>query len=164
MTYTVYIDGACSNNGCHNARAGWGAFITNPAGVTLELAAPVPWHEPQTNNRAELLAFLEAMARCTGPEPIIAHSDSQLLVKGAMEWLPKWKANGWRKADKKVPEHLDLWERIDVVMQERQVMLVWVRGHNGDPGNERADALAMLGSSGKTYRRRSDEPVESVPA
>lgn len=162
--YTMYIDGACPNNGSDQARAGWGAFITNPQGDTLELAAPVPWDQPQTNNRAELLAFLEALARCNRPGPITAISDSQLLVKGATEWMPGWKSRGWRKTDKTQVEHQDLWERIDAAMQAREIRFVWVKARSGNPGNDKADALARLGASGKRISQYVRGPGEVVPA
>uniref|UniRef100_A4Y094 ribonuclease H n=1 Tax=Ectopseudomonas mendocina (strain ymp) TaxID=399739 RepID=A4Y094_ECTM1 len=147
--YTIYTDGACTNNGQANARAGWGAYLVNPEGKTLKLAAPVPLEQKQTNNRAELLAAVEALRRCTKPGPITLYSDSQLLVKGANEWLPGWKAKDWKKSDKKPVDHRDLWEQIDQFLQERDVTLIWVEGHAGHPGNEVADALADLGASGK---------------
>lgn len=147
--YTIYTDGACKNNGTSYAKAGWGAYLVNPEGKTLKLAAPVPLEQKQTNNRAELQAAVEALKRCTKPGPITLYSDSQLLVKGANEWLPGWKAKGWKKGDKKPVEHRDLWEQIDQVLQARDVTLIWVEGHAGHAGNELADTLANLGAAGK---------------
>lgn len=149
-TYIAYVDGSCPNNGKPNAKAGWGAYLINPQGDTLELAGPVPAIHPQTNSRAELLAPLMALRRCKPGAAITIVSDSQYVVKGAMEWLPGWKARGWRKADKKEVEHRDLWELIDQAMQERNITFQWVRGHNGDAGNERADTLAIRGASGES--------------
>lgn len=149
-TYIIYVDGACLNNGKPNAKAGWGAVLINPQGDTLELAGPVPWDQPQTNGRAELMAPLMAIKRCKPGSPITIISDSKYVVRGAMEWLPGWKARGWRKADKKQLEHPDLWELLDQVIQERDVTFLWVKGHNGDAGNERADALASRGASGES--------------
>ena len=148
-TYTIYVDGACPNNGKPNAKAGWGAYLTNPHGDTLELAGPVPSNQPQTNGRAELLAPLMALRRCKPGPAITIVSDSQYVVKGAMEWLQGWKAKGWRKADKKEVEHRDLWELIDQEMQKREIRFQWVRGHSGDTGNERADSLACRGANGQ---------------
>lgn len=149
-TYIAYVDGACPNNGKPNAKAGWGAVLTNPQGDTLELAGPVPSDQPQTNGRAELLAPLMAIKRCKPGSPITIISDSQYVVKGAMEWLPGWKKKDWKKSDKKEVEHRDLWERIDQAMQERVITFQWVRGHNGTAGNERADALACRGAEGES--------------
>lgn len=149
-TYIIYVDGACPNNGKPNAKAGWGAVLTNPQGDTLELAGPVPWDQPQTNGRAELLAPLMAIKRCKPGSPITVISDSEYVVKGAMEWLPGWKKRGWKKSDKTEPEHRDLWELLDQAMQERDITFKWVRGHNGDAGNEHADALACRGAAGES--------------
>ncbi len=150
-TYIAYVDGACPNNGKLNAKAGWGVYIINPEGKTLKLAAPVPRDQPQTNNRAELLAAVEALKRCNKPMPITLYCDSQLVVKGANEWLPNWKAMGWKNSNKKPVKHRDLWEQIDQFIQQREVTLIWVGGHTGNPGNEEADTLACLGASGECF-------------
>jgi len=159
-TYIAYVDGACPNNGKPNAKAGWGAYLINPQGDTLELAGPVPSREPQTNGRAELLAPLMALRRCKPGTPITIYSDSQYVVKGAMEWLPGWKAKGWRKSDKKPVEHRDLWELIDQEMQGREIRFQWIRGHSGVPGNERANALACRGAA----REHVSERTIATPA
>jgi ribonuclease HI len=148
-TYTIYVDGACPNNGKPNAKAGWGALLTNPQGDILELAGPVPADQAQTNGRAELLAPLMAIRRCKPGSPITVISDSEYVVKGATEWLHNWKARGWRKSDKKPIEHRDLWELIDQELQTRDIRFQWVRGHTGVPGNERADVLACRGAEGE---------------
>jgi ribonuclease HI len=160
-TYTIYTDGACTNNGKPNARAGWGAVLTNPEGDVLELAGPVPESQPQTNSRAELLAVFEALDRCTKPAPINLHTDSQYIANACNGWLADWKARGWRKADKKPPEHLDLWQRLDQQLQAKDVSVYWVKAHSGTLGNERADALAILGAAGKTHRKRINRPRET---
>ena len=148
-TYIAYVDGACPNNGKPNAKAGWGAYITNPEGKTLRLAAPVPRDQPQTNNRAELLAAWEALKRCHKPMPITLYSDSEFVVKGVNEWLPNWKAKGWKNSGKKSVAHRDLWEQIDQFIEQREVTFVWVEGHTGNPGNEEADTLACRGANGE---------------
>lgn len=152
--YIIYTDGSCPNNGCSSARAGIGAYLINPEGKTLKLAAPVPLGQPQTSNRAELLAAVEALNRCKKPGPITLFSDSQLLVKGATEWLPNWKAKGWKNAKRQPVEHRDLWEQIDRHLQTREIKMVWIQGHSGHPGNEEADALANLGAAGKVVEKR----------
>lgn len=154
-TYTIYTDGACTNNGKPNARAGWGAVLTNPQGDTLEIAGPVPEGQPQTNGRAELMAVAEALERCTQAAPITLNTDSEYIAKAFQSWLASWKAKGWRKADRKPPEHLDLWQRIDHLLQGKEVTAYWVKAHSGIPGNEQADALAALGATGKTLRKRT---------
>ena len=107
-TYTIYTDGACHNNGKPKARAGWGAVLTNPQGDTLEIAGPVPEGQPQTNGRAELMAVVEALERCTQVAPITLYTDSEYIAKALQGWLASWKAKGWRKADKKPPEQLPI--------------------------------------------------------
>ena len=76
-------------------------------------------------------------------------------------WLADWKARGWRKADKKAPEHLDLWQRLDQKLQARNVSVFWVKAHSGTLGNERADVLANLGAAGKTHSKRIKRPREA---
>ncbi|MDR8015990.1 ribonuclease H family protein [Ectopseudomonas guguanensis] len=161
-TYTIYTDGACRNNGSPFARAGWGAVLTNPQGDTLEIAGPVPEGQPQTNSRAELMAVAEALERCTQAAPIILHTDSEYIAKALQGWLASWKTKGWKKSDKKPPEHLDLWQRIDQLLQEKDVTAHWVKAHSGIPRNERADALATLGATGKTLRMRTKRPAEAA--
>ncbi|MCQ4239695.1 ribonuclease H family protein [Stutzerimonas stutzeri] len=157
-TYTIYTDGACINNGKADARAGWGAVLRNPEGDVLEIAGPVPESQPQTNGRAELLALVEALERCAKPAPIILYTDSQYIANACNGWLPDWKARGWRKADKKPPEHLDLWQRLDQQLQAKDVSVCWVKAHSGMLGNERADALANIGAAGKNHRKRVKKP------
>ena len=88
--YTIYTDGACHNNGKPNARAGWGAVLTNPQGDTLEIAGPVPEGQPQTNGRAELMAVVEALERCTQAAPITLNTDSEYIAKAFQSWLASW--------------------------------------------------------------------------
>lgn len=76
---------------------------------------------------------------------VILYTESKYLVQGMTQWLPKWKAKGWRKADGKAVENADLWKALDEAASVHDVQWSWVRGHNGNPGNERADALANLG-------------------
>lgn len=159
-TYTIYTDGACINNGKPNARAGWGAVLTNPEGDVLEIAGPVPKGETQTNGRAELMALVEALGRCMKPAPIILYTDSEYIANVCNGWLESWKAKGWRKSNRKPPEHLDLWQRLDLLLQEKDVSVRYVKGHSGIPGNEKADALATLGANGRTIKRRTRMPQE----
>lgn len=161
-TYTIYTDGACHNNGSPFAQAGWGAVLTNPQGDILEIAGPVPEGQPQTNSRAELMAVVEALKQCKQPAPIILHTDSEYIAKALQGWLASWKAKGWKKSDKKPPEHLDLWQRIDQLLQGKEVITHWVKAHSGIPGNERADALASLGARGEKLSKRSRRPVEAA--
>ncbi|ASJ23635.1 RNase H family protein [Laribacter hongkongensis] len=79
------------------------------------------------------------------PLPVTLYTDSKYLIQGITQWLPKWKAKGWRKSDGKPVENIDLWKTLDELASVHDVQWSWVKGHNGDPGNERADALANLG-------------------
>lgn len=151
--YTIYTSGACLNNGRPNAKTGWGAVLTNPKGITLELAGAVPEKEPQTNIRAELMAVVEALESCTQAAPIILYTNSEYITKALQGRLANWKAKGWRKADKKPPEHVDLWQRVDQLLHRKDVTACWVKAHSGILGNGRADTLAILGAAGETLRR-----------
>ncbi|SEL74469.1 ribonuclease HI/ribonuclease HI / DNA polymerase-3 subunit epsilon [Atopomonas hussainii] len=151
--YTIYTDGACLNNGTSKAKAGFGAVLTNPQGKRLEIAGPVPADQQQTNSRAELMAIVEALKRCTKVAPITVFTDSKYIADACNEWLDGWKQRGWKKADGKPPSHSDLWEEVDQQLQTKGVTVVWVRGHSGIIGNEQADALAGLGAQGKTVNR-----------
>jgi ribonuclease HI len=95
----------------------------------------------------EMLAVIEALSALKRPCKVILHVDSQYVLKGMTEWLPGWKARGWKTATKAPVKNVDLWQRLDVLVNtgEHQIEWRWVRGHNGDPGNERADQLANQG-------------------
>lgn len=102
--------------------------------------------DPQTtNNRMELTGVIEALKALKRPCHVVVHTDSQYVQKGMGEWLPNWKRRGWRTADKKPVRNADLWQELDALVSLHQVEWRWVRGHAGDPGNERADALANQG-------------------
>lgn len=152
-SYTMYTDGACSNNGMAFPKAGWGAVIINSQGDTLEMASPIPDDEPQTNGRAELSAALFALKRCKPGAAITLYADSELVTKGITEWLPAWKARGWKTAAKKTPGHIDLWRQIDDQLQVKVVTPIWVKGHGDNAGNIRADALAKRGAAGVTINK-----------
>ncbi|OGB80792.1 MAG: ribonuclease HI, partial [Burkholderiales bacterium RIFOXYD2_FULL_59_8] len=100
-----------------------------------------------TNNRMEMMAVIEALAALKRPCKVTLHVDSQYVLKGMTEWLPGWKARGWKTAAKAPVKNVDLWQRLDALVNSgtHQIAWRWVRGHNGDPGNERADELANRG-------------------
>ena len=98
-----------------------------------------------TNNRMELTAVIEALAALKRPCRVMLHTDSQYVQKGITEWLRNWKARGWRTAAKQPVKNADLWVRLDEATQPHEIEWVWVRGHSGHNGNERADALANKG-------------------
>ncbi|MFA5490347.1 MAG: ribonuclease HI, partial [Candidimonas sp.] len=102
--------------------------------------------EPDTtNNRMEIMSVIQALKLLKRPCKVIVHTDSQYVQKGMSEWLDNWKRRGWRTADKKPVKNADLWQELDRLVQQHDVSWRWVRGHAGDPGNERADELANQG-------------------
>lgn len=95
-----------------------------------------------TNNKMEMTAAIKALEAVPQGLPIVLHSDSQYVIKGATEWLRAWKAKGWRKADGKPVLNQDLWMQMDAAMVGRKIVWKWVKGHAGHPENERVDQLA----------------------
>ena len=108
-----------------------------------------------TNNRMELLAVIEALGALKRPCRVRLHVDSQYVLKGMTEWLSGWRARGWRTATGQPVKNQDLWQRLDELVQRsgHAIEWRWVRGHNGDAGNEQADALANRGVE-QVQRRR----------
>jgi ribonuclease HI len=100
-----------------------------------------------TNNRMEMMAVIQALAALKRPCDITLHLDSQYVLKGITEWLPGWKAKGWKTASKQPVKNVDLWQQLDTLVAHsgHKIDWRWVKGHAGDPGNERADALANCG-------------------
>jgi len=98
-----------------------------------------------TNNRMELTAVIEALASLKRTCDVAIYTDSEYVRKGITEWIHGWKKRGWTTADKKPVKNAELWKRLEALAQLHQVQWHWVRGHTGDPGNERADALANRG-------------------
>jgi ribonuclease HI len=134
----IYTDGACSGN---PGPGGWGAILMFGA-HERELWGGEP---ATTNNRMELMAAIVALEALTRPCEVTLFTDSQYVRQGITEWLAGWKARGWRTADKKPVKNEDLWRRLDLARAHHRVQWKWVRGHAGDPLNERADALARRG-------------------
>jgi len=136
----IYTDGACKGN---PGPGGWGALLRSAAGEKDLYGG-----EPQTtNNRMELTAVIEALQALKRPCRVTLWLDSEYVRKGITEWLPGWKAKGWKTAARQPVKNVDLWQRLDALVQQggHDIAWHWVRGHSGDPGNERADALANRG-------------------
>lgn len=136
----IYTDGACKGN---PGPGGWGVLLKH--GTTeKELFGGEP---STTNNRMEMMAVIQALTALKKPCDVTLYLDSQYVLKGITEWIPGWKAKGWRTAAKQPVKNVDLWQQLDQLVQEsgHRIDWRWVRGHNGDPGNERADALANQG-------------------
>jgi len=134
----IYTDGACKGN---PGPGGWGAVLRFGAHVK-ELHGG---EAGTTNNRMELTAVIRALEALTRPCRVRLHTDSQYVQKGITVWIFDWKRRGWRTADKKPVKNADLWKRLDELVLPHEIEWIWVKGHAGDIGNERADALANLG-------------------
>ena len=134
----IYTDGACKGN---PGPGGWGAWMR--------------WgdHEKDlfggerntTNNRMELTAVIEALQLLKRRVPVAIYTDSEYVKNGITTWIHNWKRRGWRTADNKPVKNAELWTRLDALVAQHDVQWHWVRGHTGDPGNERADQLANRG-------------------
>jgi ribonuclease HI len=133
----IYTDGACRGN---PGPGGWGAVLIS-RGAEREISGG---ELDTTNNRMELTAAIEALQALKRPCKVELHTDSQYLRNGITEWLSAWKRRGWRTTSGPVKNE-DLWRRLDEARARHQVDWRWVKGHNGHPLNERADALARKG-------------------
>jgi ribonuclease HI len=134
----IYADGACRGN---PGPGGWGAWLKSGT------------HEKElfggerltTNNRMELTAVIQALGSLKRRCRVVLYTDSEYVKNGITSWIHNWKLRGWRTADRKPVKNADLWQRLDELNAAHDVHWRWVRGHAGDPGNERADALANRG-------------------
>ncbi|NNF67789.1 MAG: ribonuclease HI [Gammaproteobacteria bacterium] len=133
----IHTDGACRGN---PGPGGWGAILS--AGKTEKELSGV--ESPTTNNRMELTAAIKALQALKRPAQVTLYTDSTYLLRGVTEWMEGWKKRGWRTASKKPVKNRDLWEQLSEVIEEHDIEWVWVKGHSGDPGNERADLLANI--------------------
>ena len=140
MSIKVYTDGACKGN---PGPGGWGVYIQlNDEEKDLYGGNP-----ETTNNQMEMQAALEALKYLEDKNEVIElYTDSNYLRQGITEWIHKWKLNNWRTAAKKPVANRDLWIEISDLNEKMNVKWNWVKGHAGDPGNERADQLANLGA------------------
>lgn len=144
-TVVIYTDGACKGN---PGPGGWGVLL-KMGSVEKELYGG---ERETTNNRMELTAVIEALQALKKPCHVVLHADSQYVLKGITEWLAGWKAKGWKTASKQPVKNVDLWQKLDALVYGadgkgvgHEIEWRWVKGHDGDPGNERADALANRG-------------------
>jgi ribonuclease HI len=132
----IYTDGACDPN---PGPGGWAAVLRFAAHEKVLTGA----NPRTTNNRMELQAVIAALNALKKPCHITLHTDSQYVQRGVTEYLVRWKAKGWQTADKKAVANQDLWQALDEALQRHQIDWVWVKGHAGDPLNERVDQLAV---------------------
>ena len=145
----IYTDGACSGN---PGPGGWGAVLSY-GGRRKELSGGEA--APTTNNRMELMAAIQALESLKRPSKVRLHTDSSYLRNGITGWLASWKRNGWKTASRQPVKNEDLWRRLDAAAARHDVQWLWVKGHAGDPGNERADALANHGMAEAVAAARS---------
>ena len=140
MSIKVYTDGACKGN---PGPGGWGVYIqSNEDEKELYGGSP-----ETTNNQMEMQAALEALKHLKDEDEVIElYTDSNYLRQGITEWIHKWKKNNWKTAAKKPVANRDLWIEISDLNEKMNVQWNWVKGHAGDPGNERADELANIGA------------------
>ena len=134
----LYTDGACSGN---PGPGGWGVLMT-AGDNTREMKGGAA---DTTNNRMELTAVIEALTALKRPCKVTLYTDSKYVKDGLTQWMANWKKNGWKTAAKKPVKNQDLWRRLDEEAARHEIDWRWVKGHAGDPGNERADALANEG-------------------
>mgnify|MGYP006271542057 FL=1 len=133
----LFTDGACRGN---PGPGGWGVVLEH-RDRRRELRGA---EAATTNNRMELRAAIEGLRALREPCEIDLATDSTYVMKGITEWIESWKARGWKTAARRPVANVELWQELDREAQRHRVHWRWVKGHSGDPGNERADALANL--------------------
>jgi ribonuclease HI len=134
----IYTDGACRGN---PGPGGWGALLL-AKGKERELCGG---EASTTNNRMELTAAIRGLAALTRRCKVILYTDSEYVRRGIDEWLAHWKSRGWKTSARKPVKNMDLWKELDKLRGKHDVSWRWVKGHAGNPGNERADMLANRG-------------------
>ena len=137
---TLYTDGACKGN---PGVGGWGVVLEYGEHRKELFGGDVG----TTNNRMELMAAIAGLSALKSQCVVELYTDSVYVKDGITKWLSNWKSNGWRTASKKPVANQDLWEQLDQAVSDHKVNWHWVKGHSGDPGNERADELANQGVS-----------------
>ena len=134
----IFTDGACSGN---PGPGGWGAILRHGA-AQKEMSGG---EAETTNNRMELLAAITALNALKSPCEVDLHTDSKYVMDGISKWIFGWKKNGWKTANKKPVKNAELWQALDEANRRHKVKWHWVKGHNGNVENERADELAREG-------------------
>jgi ribonuclease HI len=134
----IYTDGACKGN---PGVGGWGALLIFKGNEKSIFGGELD----TTNNRMEMTAVIRALEALKRPSAVKIYTDSSYVQKGMVEWMAGWKAKNWRTANKKTVKNDDLWKQLDTLSAQHQIEWVWVKGHAGNDGNERADQLANAG-------------------
>ena len=132
---TIFTDGSCLSN---PGPGGWAAVLR-----WRDNEKEFVGHEANTtNNRMELKAAIMGLNAVTRAMPVALHTDSRYVMNGVQDWMPRWKANGWKTASKKPVANQDLWKQLDQAVQRHGITWHWVKGHAGNEFNERCDQLA----------------------
>jgi ribonuclease HI len=131
---TIYTDGACDPN---PGPGGWAALLKFASREKILTGAALD----STNNRMELTAAIQALEALNRPCQVFFYTDSEYVKKGITEWMPSWKARNWRRKGGKLA-NIDLWQALDKAIQPHEIDWRWVRGHAGNPDNNRVDRLA----------------------
>lgn len=147
----IWADGACLGN---PGPGGWGAILRSPDGREKELSGG---EAKTTNNRMELLGVIVALEALKRPVKVVVRSDSQYVVRGMSEWIDGWRRKNWKKVMNR-----DLWERLSAAAEPHEVRWEWVRGHAGDPMNERCDVLAV--AAAEAWKKGKGAPTPAAPA
>lgn len=140
--HVCYADGGCSGNGNANAPGGWGAVTSDAAGMTLQWAGA----KGVTNNQMELQGAIEALKLVPAGHTVLVRLDSQYVIKGCTEWRKGWQSRGMRTAGGGPVANHELWLKLWHEVDRVRATFKWVRGHQGHPHNELADALATQGT------------------
>lgn len=135
--YQLFTDGACLGN---PGPGGWAYIVKRPG--SDEVIEDFGGESNTTNNRMEMSAVIKGLQSITAPARVELIADSQYVIKGMLEWLPGWKARGWRTASKKPVKNVDLWQTLDELLTQFDLSAEWTKGHAGHPENERCDQLA----------------------
>ena len=133
----IYTDGACSGN---PGPGGWGVLIRELGKEDTEISGG---EKDTTNNRMELLAAIKALESIENNKEIIIYTDSNYVKDGITQWISNWKKNNWKTSNKKPVKNVDLWIKLDNAIQNKKINWKWVKGHDGNEGNEKADFLAQ---------------------
>jgi ribonuclease HI len=158
MKVEIYTDGACKGN---PGPGGWGAWLKykNLSKKCVEEKEIYGGLLETTNNQMELMAAIEGLKVLNRPCDVILTTDSQYVRQGVMTWMHNWKKNNWKTSAKKAVKNKELWQKLDQEIQRHQIEWLWVKGHSGHEGNERADDLANKGVEfilGSSNREKTD--------
>ena len=137
-TVEIFTDGACRGN---PGPGGWGALLRYGDKERMLCGGEYE----TTNNRMELMAVIKGLSALQRSCEVKVTSDSTYVLKGIQEWMPNWKARGWKTASKKPVKNVDLWQQLDQLVEMHIIDWQWVKGHSGHAENEIADQLANRG-------------------